>query len=205
MAIDTNVNDINEKYFEFFTRNKKNIILLFILFLLIYFTFYFISTKSKQDLLIASDLYQKIQLNNELEKIELLVTELRENYKETPYASRSMILLGNKYQNNKDFLKAKESYIFAKNIAIEETIISLANYQLGLMLFTQKDYESALESTNLISSKGFLGLKYNLLGDIYTKQGKIDDAKEYFNKALDFYLNKNDIFKVIQLKLDAIS
>ena len=59
-------------------------------------------------------------------------------------------------------------------------------------------------TVNDINSKGFDGLKNYLLGDIYSLKKDNLKAKGFYDLALNFYSNKNDLSKVIKTKIDAI-
>jgi predicted negative regulator of RcsB-dependent stress response len=206
MALDLNEHkDINDKVSDFFSKYKKNIILYSLIFIVFYFASTFYISQDEKKYFLASDLYQKIQLTNEINDIEGLANELRENYAKTSYASRASIYLGNIYFKNKDFSKAKESYTWAADNASEASISSLANYQLGVMLFSQKDFDNAIVAANTIKGIGFSGLKNNLLGDLFSSLGKLEDARKYYQLAYEFYKDKNDLAKVIKIKIDSIS
>ena len=206
MALDLNEDkDLNEKVSNFFSKNKKNIILYSLIFIVFYFGSTFYISQDEKKYFLASDLYQKVQLTNEINDIEGLTNELRENYAKTSYASRASIYLGNIYFKNKDFSKAKESYTWAADNASEASISSLANYQLGVMLFSQKDFDNAIVAANSIKGIGFSGLKNNLLGDLFSSLGKLEDARKYYQLAYEFYKDKNDLAKVIKIKIDSIS
>ena len=206
MALDLNEHkNINEKVSDFFSKYKKNITLYSLIFIVFYFASTFYISQDEKKYFLASDLYQKVQLTNEINDIEGLTNELRENYAKTSYASRASIYLGNIYFKNKDFSKAKESYTWAADNASEASISSLANYQLGVMLFSQKDFDNAIVAANSIKGIGFSGLKNNLLGDLFSSLGKLEDARKYYQLAYEFYKDKNDLAKVIKIKIDSIS
>jgi len=206
MALDIKEDkDLNEKFSELFKSNKKNIFLFSLIFIVIYFAISFYISQGEKKQLIASDLYQKVQLAKELDDIDALTSELKNNFPETVYASRSSIFLGNIYFKNKDYSNAGECYKWASKNTSESSISSLANYQYGIMLYVEKKYELAISVVKDIKNDGFIGLKNNLLGDIYYSAGENNLALEHFQLAYDFYNNKNDLAKVIKLKIDAIS
>jgi len=206
MALDLNEDkDLNDKVSDFFSKYKKNIILYSIIFLVFYFALTFYISQDEKKYFLASDLYQKIQLAKELTDAEGLVNELKEKYANTAYASRASIYLGNIYFKNKDFSKAQESYEWATDNTPESSISSLAYYQLGVMSFTQKEFEAGIEYAKLINDNGFIGLKNNLLGDLYNSISKSAEAKNHYEIAYDFYKDKNDLAKVIKIKIDSIS
>jgi len=206
MALDLNEDkDLNEKISDFFLKNKKNIILYSLIFIVFYFLSTFYISQDEKKYFLASDLYQKVQLANEINVIEGLTNELKENYSKTAYASRASIYLGNFYYKNKDFTKAKESYKWAADTALEPSIRSLANYQLGILLFLKKDFDNAILAASEINDNGFIGLKNNLFGDIYYYLGKLEDASKHYQIAYEFYNDKNDLAKVIKTKIDSIN
>ena len=206
MALDLNEDkDLNEKVLDFFSKNKKNIILYCILFIVFYFASTFYISHGEKKYFLASDLYEKVQLTDEINDAEGLAKELKEKYASTAYASRASIYLGNIYFKNKDFSKAQESYTWAAENASEPTISSLANYQLSVMLFSQKDFDNAIFAANSIKDNGFKGLKNNLLGDLFSSLGKLEDARKYYQTAYEFYKDKNDLAKVVKIKIDSIS
>ena len=205
MALDLNEDkDLNEKVSDFFSKYKKNIILYSIIFLVFYFASTFYITQNEKKYFLASDLYQKIQLTRVVTDAEGLLNELKENYSKTTYASRASIYLGNLYFKNKDFSKANESYKWAVENAPESSISSLANYQLGILLFSQKDSENAILVASAINDNGFKGLKNNLLGDLFNSIGKLEDARKHYQVAYEFYKDKSDLAKVVKLKIDSI-
>jgi len=73
------------------------------------------------------------------------------------------------------------------------------------MLFSQKDFDNAIISANAINDIGFIGLKNNLLGDLFNSLGKLEDARKYYQTAYEFYKDKNDLAKVVKIKIDSIS
>ena len=206
MALDLNEDkDLNEKISDFFSKNKKNIILYSLLFLVFYFASTFYIRQGEKKYFLASDLYQKVQLANEINVIEGLTNELKKNYANTAYASRASIFLGNFYFKNKDFSNAKVSYKWAADNATEPSISALAYYQLGTLFFSQKEFEPGIEYVKLINDKGFIGLKNNLLGDLYNAISNSEQAKNHYEIAYQFYKDKNDLAKVIKIKIDSIS
>jgi len=196
---------LNEKISDFFSRNKKNIILYSLIFIAFYFasTIYISQGEKKQ--IIASDLYQKVQMTKQLSEAEILTNELKTTYSNTAYASRASIFLGNLYSKSHSNDEAKKNYNWAIDNAIEPTIKSLAQYQLSLLLYTLEDYDNALKVAIEIRESGFTGLKNYLIGDTYLKMGNKSEALRHFNVALNFYKDKNDLAKVIKIKVDSIS
>ncbi len=196
--------DLNEKFSYFFSKNKKNILLYAVLFLLIYFVAIYLKDSRDSKILLASSLYQKVQLTQNISEAEAIVDELKSKFSNTAYASRASIFLGNLYFKDRMYDDAIKYYIWSSENALEHSIKSLSYYQLALCYYIQNDYESGLKLALNIDEKGFTGLKYYMLGDIYSKLNKNKEALESYKRAFDFYVDKNDLAKVLKIKIDAI-
>jgi len=206
MALDlNNEKDLNDKLSELFSRNKKNILISIFLFVTFYVLFIYISGSDEKKLFEASNMYQKIQLSKNVNDSDEIVSELKENFKDTPYAARASVFLGNVYSKEKKYDIAKDYYIWSIQNAVEPSIKSLAHYQLGLNYYVTEDYKSAFQEANNIEGDGFLGLKNYLLGDIYLKMNNKKEALKCYQIAFDYYIDKNDLAKVVKTKIDAIS
>jgi len=53
----------------------------------------------------------------------------------------------------------------------------------------------------LIKSKGFQGFKFDLLGDIAHIEGKIEEARNHYQKAITSFSAQSDFARVIEYKL----
>jgi len=206
MAVDINDdNTLNEKAVNFWEKNKRNIIFGSILFVAIYLisTFYFASQKNSYFL--SSEIYQKILLEFEDSDISSYVTDLKEEHSTSPYAGRASIILAHSYSKNNKIDDALGEFNWAINNSPEQSIKSLALYSKAKLYLIKNELDQAENSANLISSKGYEGLKNILLGDIYFSRNNNEKALEFYQLAFNFYVNKNDLSKVIKTKIDAIS
>jgi len=206
MALDlNNEKDLNDKFSDFFSRYKKNIFISIVLFITFYVLTLYISGNNEKKLFLASNMYQKVLLTKNIIDADVIVSELKHNFKDTPYASRSAIFLGNLYSKEKKYDIAKDNYIWAMQNAIEPSLKSLSHYQLGINYYLLEDYKSALQEANKIEDGGFIGLKNYLLGDIYLKMNNKKEALKSYQITFDYYVDKNDLAKVVKTKIDAIS
>jgi len=206
MALDlNNEKDLNDKFSDFFSRYKKNIFISIVLFITFYVLTLYISGNNEKKLFLASNMYQKVLLTKNIIDADVIVSELKHNFKDTPYASRSAIFLGNLYSKEKKYDIAKDNYIWAMQNAIEPSLKSLSHYQLGINYYLLEDYKSALQEANKIEDGGFIGLKNYLLGDIYLKMNNKKEALKSYQITFEYYVDKNDLAKVVKTKIDAIS
>ncbi|MDA0872622.1 MAG: tetratricopeptide repeat protein [Proteobacteria bacterium] len=204
MAVDLNDdNSLNEKAVNFWEKNKKNIAYVFIIFIAVYLSSNFYFSNQNKSLFLASEIYQKIQVDFQNKDIKIYVTELKNKYPSSPYAGRSSLILAQSFYNN-NIDAALDEYDWAIINSKEKSIQSLALYSKARLYLLKNELDLAEITVNDINSKGFDGLKNYLLGDIYSLKKDNLKAKGFYDLALNFYSNKNDLSKVIKTKIDAI-
>lgn len=205
MAVDLNDdNSLNEKAVNFWEKNKKNIAYVFIIFIAVYLSSNFYFSNQNKSLFLASEIYQKIQVDFQNKDIKNYVTELKNKYPSSPYAGRSSLILAQSFYNNNNIDAALDEYDWAISNSKEKSIQSLALYSKARLFLLKNELDLAEITVNDINSKGFDGLKNYLLGDIYSLKKDNLKAKGFYDLALNFYSNKNDLSKVIKTKIDAI-
>jgi len=205
MAVDLNDdNSLNEKAVNIWEKNKKNIIFGVILFVAIYLTTNSYFANQKKSHFLASEIYQKIQLELEGADISPFVIELKTEHSNSPYAGRASLILAQSHSRNNKIEDALVELDWVINNSLEQPIRSLALYSKAKLYLMKNELDKAEKSANLINSKGYVGLKNFVLGDIYFSKKNNDKALEFYQLAFNFYKNKNDLSKVIKTKIDAI-
>tara|TARA_B100000035_G_C21037096_1_gene571652 strand:+ start:5990 stop:6616 length:627 start_codon:yes stop_codon:yes gene_type:complete len=206
MAVDIDDNEQNEKLREIWVNNKNFIIIGFVFLLVVYFVFTFLANKERKRNELASQLYQEILIEKveNLENIQLKTNTLKNDHLNSPYAGRASLHLGQLLGKSKKYDESINELKWASKESKEVSIKSLARYTLAHTYIAIKDYESAKIAAESITSNGFNALKMDLLGDIYLLEGNINEAKEAFTTALEFYKDKNELAQVIQTKIDAL-
>jgi len=185
---------------------KKFIIITLLLIVASYTGYQFYHSSEIKSAESASQLYQEViieKLDN-VETIKLKVKTLQENHTNTPYAGRASIYLSRILFEEKNNNEAMEALIWASENAKEKSIQSLAYYALSNSYLVTKEIDKAKIAAEKISTPGYVGLKNDLLGDIYLLMNDKDMARASFKSALAFYDNKSELAKVVQTKLDAI-
>jgi predicted negative regulator of RcsB-dependent stress response len=180
------------------------IIIIIIVVAFIGFEFYQSSVKKNGEA--ASQIYQEIITIN-IDNIEIIragVTKLKDIHSDSPYSSRGAIYLSRSLVNKKMNDEAITELIWAADNAIEKSIQSLALYSLANIYLIIKNIDDAMATANKISTPGYVGLKNDLLGDIYIESNDKKKARVSYKAALNFYQDKSELAKVIQTKLDAI-
>jgi predicted negative regulator of RcsB-dependent stress response len=193
-----------EKIKEFVQRNKKLIIGLVVALLIILIGNDFYQSKQEQNTGEASQLFQKLLISKttDIENLKSIADDLKDNYAKTPYAARAQIIFVKTIlKNDAVDQDVKDRLQWVSQNAVEPPIKSLSVYYLGLISLSEDDLESAKNFSELIKTKGFVGFKFDLQGDIAKKEGDIDKAKELYSKAISSFSPQSDFSRVIEYKL----
>ena len=193
-----------EKIKEFVQRNKKLIIGLVVAFLIILIGNDFYQSKQEQNTGEASQLFQKLLISKttDIENLKSIADDLKDNYAKTPYAARAQIIFVKTIlKNDAVDQDVKDRLHWVTQNAVEPSIKSLSVYYLGLISLSEDDLDKAKQFSEMIKTKGFLGFKFDLQGDIAKKEGDIDKAKELYAKAISSFSPQSDFSRVIEYKL----
>ncbi len=133
--------------------------------------------------------------NDKAEKYALSALEIKNDYLDP------ILLLGNIYLRNKEFLKAEEFYNryltaqkkYDQSVGVDELLIMHpqsfhhAYYGLGMVCESRKDWDQAIKyySDVLKTHQEFLDTP-SRLGKIYLSKGENEKADEFFRKQLEF-------------------
>lgn len=193
-----------EKIKEFAQRNKQFITGLVVVLLIILIGNDFYKSKQEQNTGDASQLFQKLLISKttDTENLKSIADDLKENYAKTPYAARAQIIYVKTILKNDSISEdVKDRLQWVSLKAKEPSIKSLSVYYLGLISMSEDDLVKAKNFAEMIKTKGFLGFKYDLQGDIAKKEGDIDKAKEFYTKAVSSFSPQSDFSRVIEYKL----
>jgi predicted negative regulator of RcsB-dependent stress response len=193
-----------EKIKEFVQRNKKFIIGLVVTLLIISIGNDFYQSKQEKNIGEASQLFQKLLISKttDIENLKSIADDLKDNYAKTPYAARAQIIFVKTIlKNDAVDQDVKDRLQWVSQNAVEPSIKSLSVYYLGLISLSEDDLEGAKNFSELIKTKGFVGFKFDLQGDIAKKEGDIDKAKELYGKAISSFSPQSDFSRVIEYKL----
>lgn len=76
----------------------------------------------------------------------------------------------------------------------------LFQYRLAKVLYENKDYSAALDALNQVKTNSFKGLVKSLQGDIYVKEGRMDNAKAVYTEAFEILQSP-----ILQRKMNQLS
>jgi predicted negative regulator of RcsB-dependent stress response len=163
---------------------------------------YWIQKKSTE----ASNIYQTLVTTDatKLDAIKTQANQLTSEYIVTPYAGRAAVFLAKTQYEAKDVNGAKQQLQWAIEHAKESSVQAIAGLQLAGIHYENKDYESAKKVLNNIQDQGYLGLKDNLLGDVFLAEGKTEEAKKALTSALKNLDPQGRLFQLTKQKLESL-
>ena len=130
--------------------------------------------------------------------------KLIKDHPSSSYADQATLLMA-KYlfeaENYSLALEALKPLISSENTVIASTAI-LRSASLYLEL---REHNKALTILNVDAEEGFSGLFYNLTGDIYLDLSNNEEAKKYFNLAIENITENSSLTQLIQIKLDDLN
>lgn len=68
---------------------------------------------------------------------------------------------------------------------VDPVMKDLFHYRLAKVFYEHKDYTAALDELSKLQTDSFKGLVKVLQGDIYAKEGRVDNAKVVYTEALE--------------------
>lgn len=154
----------------------------------------------------ASGLYQALLMTetSDLDAIQKKSAVIMDDYAGTPYAGRAALFVAKANYAAKEVKSAKTQLAWAAEHAKESSISAMANFELANILVEEAQLDAAMKLLDEKHDPGFDGLYWDLKGDILVKQGKTDNAKSAYERALTKLepMGKYRIFT--QQKLDAL-
>jgi predicted negative regulator of RcsB-dependent stress response len=109
---------------------------------------------------------------------------LVDNYSGTVYAGMGALLAAKLQAAEGDVKNAKAQLAWAAEKADDASLRDLARLRLAGLLLDDKAYDEALQQLNKEPDAGFAARYAELKGDVYTAQGKKDDARTAYQAAL---------------------
>tara|TARA_R110000824_G_scaffold7892_6_gene35969 strand:+ start:84426 stop:85085 length:660 start_codon:yes stop_codon:yes gene_type:complete len=168
---------------------------------------------------LASDLYVQMS-DNILNDADLLVddqelnaaltlhTELKENFSSSVYSRYSALLLARLYVQRSELSEAANELQWILDNpglglfqSIDDELELTTRSRLARVILAQGDAEAALALLNEVEPGTFAGTFADIKGDAYVALGRLEEAREAYQMALDLGINPD----VTRLKLNDIS
>lgn len=186
MAYDLEEQEQLDEFKAWWKKNGQKTIALCVVLLVAYAAYNAWNYFQRKQAVEASTIYQELLVSDVKDSKAVLEksTSLIENYASTPYAARAALYVAKlNYQNN-DAKNAKAKLEWAMNNAKESAVSAMAGLELAGILVEEKNYDAALKILDAKHDSGFDGLYWDLKGDILVAQGKKNDAKSAYERAL---------------------
>ncbi len=105
------------------------------------------------------------------------------------------------FQANDNDLKGAITDLQAQLANTKDPVMKdLFRYRLAVALYESADYAASMSELNQITTKSFTGLVKSLQGDVYVKEGRMDNAKTVYVEAFEILQSP-----VIQRKINQLS
>ena len=155
----------------------------------------------------AATLYQQFieQLaSNDAKRINDAAAAVTDKFGSTAYAARAELLAARVNEQGNDLARAKTQLQWVIDNAREDTLKDVARLRLAAVLLDEKKYADALALLDAKHPDSFDGLFADLKGDVFSAQGKIDEARSSYKLAYE-KIDAQSIYRsLIQMKLDAL-
>jgi len=165
----------------------------------------FYQTESIQHAEQASVLYEQVLiLADDPQKTDAQIAsanQLGAEFKDTPYASLSALIVAKQYLAAGNFEKAQQQYRWVIENASQSELKYLAKIRLSRLLLSNKQQDEALSLLSETYPDSFNEMVYELKGDVLFTQGNKSGARAAYIKAQSFSKSAN---KWLQLKIDDI-
>ncbi len=155
----------------------------------------------------ASALYQAalIEVNDSsLSDIDAQVKELKENYADSSYAAKAALLNAKKLSIN-DLDAAYEELEWVVENANEVGLQHTARIRQAKIKLSQGDLDQAKALASFTPAQGFESNYAEILGEVSTRQGNNQEARDYFQKAIDSLpAAQSSYSQLLTLKMDRL-
>jgi predicted negative regulator of RcsB-dependent stress response len=137
-------------------------------------------------------------------RIKAAAGTLRDDYPNTGYAARGVLVAAQALQAQNDVQGAREQLEWLAAQRKQTALQPVARLRLAGLLLDQKQYDAALAQLQDPPAP-FAPLFADRRGDILAAQGKVQEARAAWQSAIDTLGAGNALTPVVRLKLDALS
>ena len=192
----------------FVSKNRIPLIIILATILLTGFIFFAINFIKNSNNEKAGKIYNKLilqDIGSEEGKLisEELFTELLNSYKKTGYTKIALMNKASLYAKDNMMDQATEYFTILKDLTNgfggDELLNKIANINLARIYYSIQDYDNALKALEKYDSSSN-ALIHELLGDILSKQEKIDLAKNQYLLAKELYTDEVST-EIVTMKL----
>ena len=155
----------------------------------------------------AATLYEQVvnQLaSNDAKRVNDAAAAVMDRFASTAYAARAALLAAQVNEQGNDAKQAKTQLQWVIDHSSEAALKDVARLRLVAILLDEKSFSEALKLLDAKHPEAFDGLYADLRGDIYSAQGKNDEARSAYKLAYEKTDQQSMYRNLIQMKLDAL-
>lgn len=138
-----------------------------------------------------------------ISRIQAASATLRDDFPESGYTSRGVLVAATALIERGQLDAAHDQLQWLASRSNDPAMSALAKLRLAGVLLEQQQYEPALEQLSSAPAS-FEALYADRRGDILLAQGKIDEARAEWQRAMTAF-GTDPIAQIVQLKIDAIA
>ncbi len=160
---------------------------------------------TEQSLQAASVIYDQLLQDWHVKKFDTAhhsVETLMNDYSSTPYAGMAALLLARMDFDAGDLASARQHLQWVLDHDKEAATVLAARLRLARLLLNSGDKDGALALLNMTDPPGFEAEYEELKGDIYTAQGKREQARQSYGEALKHLPAGSPYVPILNMKQD---
>lgn len=160
---------------------------------------------TEQSLQAASVLYDQLRQDWHVKKLGTArqsAQTLMNDYSSTPYAGMAALMLARMDFDVGDVAAARLHLQWVLDHGKEAATVHAARLRLARLLLNSGDKDAALALLNMQDPSGFVAEYEELKGDIYTAQGKHEQARLSYREALKHLPAGSPYAPILNMKLD---
>jgi predicted negative regulator of RcsB-dependent stress response len=125
-----------------------------------------------------------VATNQKTDEPQTRVNDLMAEYADTPYASLAALALAKQQVNNGELEKARQQLEWVIKESPQVELQNIARLRLIRVLYATAHFDQALTLANTSYPESFAAIYEELKGDLYIAQGKPDQARAAYDKAI---------------------
>jgi predicted negative regulator of RcsB-dependent stress response len=130
--------------------------------------------------------------------------DMKDRYPRTTFTGQGGLLAAKTAADKGQLEVARSDLAWVAESASESAYRVVARLRIAGLLFDEKQYDEALKQLDGLDDAEFAALAADRRGDILAAQGKIDEARAAYQKALAAMDAKVDYRRVVEAKLNVL-
>ncbi|MDO9405430.1 MAG: tetratricopeptide repeat protein [Polaromonas sp.] len=155
----------------------------------------------------ASVMYEEVERaaqSGDAARLDRAFADMKDRFGGTVYAHQAGLLAAKAYHDKGNIDSSRAALVWVADKASDEGYKSIANLRLAGLLIETKAYDEALKTLSGSFNKDFAALAADRRGDIFTAQGKKDEAKGEYEKAWKGLDARSEYRRLVEVKLNAL-